>query len=60
MIGKKISIDKDDWAFVGEEFLVHNYTTRENSTAVTVTVEDSRGMVSTMVVPSHSITIRES
>jgi hypothetical protein len=53
---KYIRIDSDRWDDVGKVWFVHEYATRENSTAVTLTIEDTKtGVVETRVVPQNQI-----
>lgn len=51
-----IKIDSDMWADAGKVWFVHEYTTRENSTAVTLTIEDTtNGEIQTRTVPQNQI-----
>jgi hypothetical protein len=51
-----IKIDSDMWADVGKVWFVHEYTTRENSTGVTLKIEDiANGEIQTRVVPQNQI-----
>jgi hypothetical protein len=51
-----IKIDNDMWADAGKIWFVHEYTTRENSTAVTLTIEDTKtGEIETRGVPQNQI-----
>ena len=51
-----IKIDSDMWADAGKVWFVHKYTTRENSTGVTLTIEDTTtGEIQTRVVPQNQI-----
>jgi hypothetical protein len=51
-----IKINNDMWADVGKIWFVHEYTIRENTTAVTLTIEDTKtGEVETRVVPHNQI-----
>ena len=53
---KYIRIDNDMWADAGKVYFVHEYATRENSTAVTLTIEDTKtGEIETRVVPQNQI-----
>jgi hypothetical protein len=53
---KYIRIDNDMWADAGKIYFVHEYATRENSTAVTLTIEDTKtGIIETRVVPQNQI-----
>ena len=51
-----IRIDNDKWEDVGKIWFVHEYTTRENSTGVTLTIEETTtGEIQTRVVPQNQI-----
>jgi hypothetical protein len=48
-------IDNDHWQHVGKIYFVHEAKTRENSTAVELTLEDDHGNILTTVVANHQI-----
>lgn len=48
-------INTDMWSDFGAVYTVKAVTPRENSTAVTLKIEDSRGVVYERVVASHQI-----
>lgn len=51
-----IKIDSDMWNDINKIWFVHEYTTRENSTAVTLTLEDTAtGEIQTRVVAQNQI-----
>ena len=51
-----IKIDSDMWSDAGKVWFVHEYTTRENRTGVTLTIEDTtNGEIQTRVVPQNQI-----
>lgn len=51
-----IKIDSDAWNDINKIWFVHEYTTRENSTAVTLTLEDTAtGEIQTRVVAQNQI-----
>lgn len=51
-----IRIDNDNWEDARKTWSVREYSTRENSTAVTLVLEDiETGEVHTRVVASHQI-----
>lgn len=53
---KYIRIDNDKWDDAGKVWFVHKYATHENSTAVTLTIEDTKtGIIETRVVPENQI-----
>ena len=51
----KCKIDNDMWEHAGKVYTVHNRVERENSTAVTLTVEDEQGYIQTLTVANHQI-----
>jgi len=53
---KYIRIDNDMWADAGKVWFVHEYATRENSTAVTLTIENTKtGEIETRTVAQNQI-----
>lgn len=51
-----VRLDNDRWDDAGKVWSVLEYATRENSTAVTLVLEDTKtGEVETRVVASHQI-----
>jgi hypothetical protein len=51
-----VRIDNDNWDDLGKVWAVHEYASRENSTAVTLILEDTETKeVHTRVVASHQI-----
>ena len=51
-----IKIDSDYWNDINKVWFVHEYTPRENSTAVTLTLEDTAtGEIETRVVAQNQI-----
>ena len=54
-MASKCRIDNDHWQHVGKTYFVHEAKTRENSTAVELTLEDDHGNIITTVVANHQI-----
>ena len=53
---KYIRIDNDKWDDAGKVWFVHEYTSSPNTTAVTLTIEDTKtGIIETRVVPQNQI-----
>lgn len=53
---KHIRIDNDKWDDVGKVWFVHEYSTSPNTTAVRLTIEDTKtGIIETRVVPQNQI-----
>jgi hypothetical protein len=51
-----IRIDNDKWEDSGKTWFVHEHATRENSTAVTLTIEDTEtGVIETRTVAQNQI-----
>jgi hypothetical protein len=51
-----IKIDSDLWADAGKIWFVHEYATSETSTAVKLTIEDTKtGEIQTRTVPQNQI-----
>lgn len=48
-------IDNDNWEHAGKIYFVHEANTRENSTAVEMTLEDDAGKIITITVANHQI-----
>jgi len=48
-------IHNDKWQDLGKVFYVHSFDNRENSTAVTLVLEDDDGNIHERVVASHQI-----
>lgn len=48
-------IHNDQWQHVGKTYFVHEANTRENSTAVEMTLEDDAGNITTITVANHQI-----
>ena len=51
----RCKLNTDKWEDLGVEYIVHCYTRRENSTAVTLELETPDGTMSTRIVASHQI-----
>lgn len=51
----KCRLDTDMWEDAGVEYIIHCYSRRENSTAVTLELEAPDGIMSTRIVASHQI-----
>lgn len=51
----KCKLDTDKWEDNGVEYIVHAYSKRNDSTAVTLELEAPDGTMSTKVVASHQI-----
>lgn len=51
----KCLLNTDKWEDVGVEYFVHSYSSRDNSTAVTLSLEKPDGTMITKVVASHQI-----
>ncbi len=54
-MASKCRIDNDHWQHVGKIYFVHVAKTRENSTAVELTLEDDHGNIIQTVVANHCI-----
>jgi hypothetical protein len=50
-----IRIDNDQWDVAGKIWFVLEYRTRQNSTAIDLTLKDSYGNVHTRIVPLNQI-----
>jgi hypothetical protein len=48
-------IHDDNWHHLGKTYFVHEAKTRENSTAVDLTLEDDRGVIISITVANHQI-----
>lgn len=48
-------IDNDKWEHAGKIYFVHEAKTRENSTAVDMTLEDDGGNIVSITVAKHQI-----
>ena len=48
-------IQDDNWQHVGKIYFVHEAKTRENSTAVELTLEDDNGDIISITVANHQI-----
>lgn len=51
----KCKLDNDMWDDFGVEYVVHSYSRKHNSTAVTLELEAPDGTMSTKTVASHQI-----
>jgi len=51
----RCKIDIDKWENVGKIYFVHEAKTRENSTAMQLTLEDDDGNIITTTAASHQI-----
>lgn len=51
----KCRIDNDKWDYHGKVYTVHKKTEYENTTAVTLTIEDEDGYIHTTNVANHQI-----
>lgn len=48
-------IHNDQWHHLGKTYFVHEAKTRENSTAVDLTLEDNDGNIISITVANHQI-----
>jgi hypothetical protein len=48
-------IHDDNWHHLGKTYFVHEAKTRENSTAVELTLEDNDGNIISITVANHQI-----
>jgi hypothetical protein len=51
----RCTINSDKWEDMGKVYFVHSLATRKWSTAVTLSLEDDEGNITTQVVASHQI-----
>ena len=51
----RCKINNDNWEDLGKVYFVHSLATRKWSTAVTISLEDDAGNITTQVVASHQI-----
>jgi mRNA-degrading endonuclease toxin of MazEF toxin-antitoxin module len=51
----RCTINSDKWEEMGKVYFVHSLATRKWSTAVTLSLEDDEGNITTKVVASHQI-----